>query len=50
MIIYMDNMFLSAKTKEQLQENTKRVLQQLMENNLYLKPKSVSFAKRRLSG
>ena len=30
-IIYMDDMFLSAKTKEQLRENNKRVLQQLME-------------------
>ena len=26
-IIYMDDMFLLAKTKEQLQENTRRVLQ-----------------------
>ena len=26
-IIYMDDMFLSAKTKERLQENTRRVLQ-----------------------
>ena len=28
-IIYMDDMFLSAKTKEQLRENTRRVLQRL---------------------
>ena len=49
-IIYMDDMFLSAKTKEQLQENTKQGLQRLMENDLYLKPKNVNFAKRKLSG
>ena len=49
-IIYMDDMFLSVKTKEQLRENTKQVLQQLMENDLYLKPKSVSFVKKRSSG
>ena len=42
-IIYMDDMFLSAKTKEQLQENTRRVLQRLMENDLYLKPKKCEF-------
>ena len=40
-IIYMDDMFLSAKTKEQLRENTRRVLQRLMENDLYLKPKKM---------
>ena len=33
-IIYMDNMFLLPKTKEQLRENTKRVLQRLMENDI----------------
>ena len=48
-IIYMDDMFLLVKTKEQLRENTKQVLQQLMENDLYLKPKSVSFVKKRSS-
>ena len=48
MIIYMDNMFLSAKTKEQLQENTKRVLQWLMENDLYLKPKKCEFCKEKI--
>ena len=48
MIIYMDNMFLSAKTKEQLQENTKRVLQWLMENDLYLKPKKCEFFKEKI--
>ena len=48
LIIYMDDMFLSAKTKEQLRENTKRVLQQLMENDLYLKPKKYEFCKEKI--
>ena len=48
MIIYMDNMFLSAKTKEQLQENTKQVLQRLMENNLYLELKKCEFCKEKI--
>ena len=47
-IIYMDNMFLSAKTKEQLQENTRQVLQWLMENDLYLKPKKCEFCKEKI--
>ena len=47
-IIYMDDMFLSAKMKEQLQENTKWVLQRLMENDLYLKPKKCEFCKEKI--
>ena len=47
-IIYMDDMFLSAKTKEQLRENTKRVLQRQMENDLYLKPKKCEFCKEKI--
>ena len=47
-IIYMDDMFLSARTKKQLRENTKRVLQWLMENNLYLKPKKCEFCKEKI--
>ena len=47
-IIYMDDTFLSARTKEQLRENTKQVLQQLMENNLYLKPKKCEFRKEKI--
>ena len=47
-IIYMDDMFLSAKTKDRLQENTKRVLQRLMENDLYLKPKKCEFCKEKI--
>ena len=44
----MDDMFLLAKTKEQLRENTKWVLQQLMENDLYLKPKKCKFCKEKI--
>ena len=47
-IIYMDDMFLSAKTKERLRENTKQVLQRLMENDLYLKPKKCEFCKEKI--
>ena len=47
-IIYMDDMFLLAKTKEQLRENTKQVLQRLMENDLYLKPKKCKFCKEKI--
>ena len=47
-IIYMDDMFLLAKTKEQLRENTKQVLQWLMENDLYLKPKKCEFCREKI--
>ena len=47
-IIYMDDMFLSAKTKDRLRENTRRVLQWLMENDLYLKPKKCEFCKEKI--
>ena len=49
-IIYMNDTFLSAKTKEQLQNNTRRVLEWLMENDLYLKLKKASFVKKGLNG
>jgi Reverse transcriptase (RNA-dependent DNA polymerase) len=38
-IIYMDDIFLFAKTPEELENNTKKVLQRLRENDLFLKPK-----------
>ena len=37
-IIYMDDLFLFAKDLTSLEENTKRVLQRLLDNDLYLKP------------
>ena len=45
-IIYMDDMFLLAKTKEQLRENTRQVLQQLMENDLYFEAQKVQVLQR----
>ena len=47
-IIYMDNIFLFAKNKKLLEENTKKVLQRLLENDLYLKPKKCEFEKKRI--
>ena len=34
----MDDILIHAKTKEELQEKTKRVLERLKEHDLYLKP------------
>jgi RNase H-like domain found in reverse transcriptase/Reverse transcriptase (RNA-dependent DNA polymerase)/Integrase zinc binding domain len=47
-IIYMDDIFIFAKTLDDLKENTKRVLQRLRENNLYLKPKKCEFARTKI--
>ena len=44
----MDDIFLFAKTPKELEENTKRVLQHLQENNLFLKPKKCEFHKRKI--
>ena len=38
-IVYMDDILIFAKTQEELEKNTKLVLQQLWDNNLFLKPK-----------
>ena len=43
-IIYMDDLFLFTKDLMLLEENTKRVLQRLLENDLYLKPRKCEFA------
>ena len=43
MAIYMDDILIHAKTKEELQEKTKRVLKQLKEHDLYLKPEKCKF-------
>jgi hypothetical protein len=37
-IVYMDDVFLFAKDLPTLEENTKKVLQQMQEHDLYLKP------------
>ena len=47
-IIYMDDIFLFAKDKKTLKENTKKVLQRLLENDLYLKPKNCEFEKTKI--
>jgi hypothetical protein len=47
-IVYMDDIFLFAKTPEQLEENTKKVLQRLRENDLYLKPWKCEFCKTKI--
>jgi Reverse transcriptase (RNA-dependent DNA polymerase) len=47
-IIYMDDIFLFAKTPEELENNTKRVLQRLRENDLFLKPKKCEFCKEKV--
>ena len=47
-IIYMDDIFLFAPDKATLTKNTKRVLAQLQENNLFLKPEKCEFNKARV--
>ena len=41
--IYMDDILIHAKTKKDLEDRTKRVLQRLKEHNLYLKPEKCKF-------
>ena len=43
MIVYIDGILIFAKTQEELERYTKMVLQQLWENDLYLKPKKCKF-------
>lgn len=47
-IIYMDDIFLFAGDPQTLEENTKKVLQRLQENDLYLKPKKCEFCKTKI--
>ena len=47
-IIYMDDVFLFAKDLATLENNTKKVLQRLRENDLYLKPRKCEFAKTKV--
>ena len=44
-IIYMDDVFIFAPDEIMLTENTKRVLAQLQENDLFLKPAKCEFNK-----
>jgi len=45
LIIYMDDMLISSKSKEELKERTKQVLQWLKEKDLYLKLEKCKFCK-----
>src|SRR5437016_10149774 len=47
-INYMDEIFLFARTRQELEENTKRVLQRLRDNDLFLKPKKCEFSKEKV--
>jgi len=47
-IVYMDDILIFAKDKKQLGEMTKRVLQRLRDNDLYLKPGKCSFCQTRI--
>ena len=44
-IFYMDDILIFAKTQEELERITKMVLQQLWDNDLFLKPKKCEFNK-----
>jgi NDP-sugar pyrophosphorylase family protein len=41
--IYMDDILIHARTKEDLEKRTKRVLERLKKHNLYLKPEKCKF-------
>ena len=47
-IIYMDNILIFAKTKEELKQITKLVLEKLRENNIFLKAKKCEFEKTKI--
>ena len=45
--IYMDDILIHAKTKKDLEDRMKRVLQRLKEHDLYLKPENASLNKQK---
>jgi hypothetical protein len=47
-IIYMDDIFLFARTPAELERNTKKVLQQLRKHDLFLKPTKCEFQKEKI--
>ena len=47
-VVYMDDILIFAKTKEELTKTTKEVLKRLMENDLYLKLEKCEFEKQRM--
>ena len=44
----MDDLFLFAKDLMSLEENTKQVLQRLLDNDLYLKPRKCEFSQTKV--
>src|SRR3981081_3339038 len=44
-VIYMDDILICAKTREELRERTKKILQRLKEKDLYLKLEKCQFEK-----
>jgi hypothetical protein len=47
-IVYIDNILIFAKTKEELQRITKQVLEKLQEHDLFLKAKKCEFCKTKI--
>ena len=47
-IIYMDDILIFAKTKEELRKYTSEVLQILQEHDLYVKPEKCEFEKEKV--
>ena len=47
-IVYMDNILIFARTKEELTRITRMVLEKLQENNLFLKAKKCEFYKTKI--
>ena len=47
-VIYMDDILIYTTTKEDLEERTKKVLQVLKENDLYVKPDKCEFYKEKI--
>ena len=48
MIVYMDDVLIYGKTKEELDENTKLVLERIREADLYCKPRKCEFCKTKI--
>ena len=49
LIDFIDDLLIFAETKEQLKEQTLKVLKRLRENNLFLKPEKAEFCQTKIS-